>query len=103
MKRIGNIFQGLGRSWQAAFWMLLVAYFAYHAFNGANSISALKELQVQEQELLLLAQSVRAERVMMEDRTGALSGSTIDPDMLEHQVRVRLGFTHPDEVIVLAD
>ncbi|WP_262695134.1 FtsB family cell division protein [Kordiimonas aquimaris] len=103
MKRIGNIIHGMGRSWQAGFWMLLVAYFAFHAFNGANSISALKNLQVQEQELLALAQAVRTERLMMESRTRAMSGTKVDPDMLEQQVRVRLGFTHPDEVIVITN
>ena len=103
MKRIGYILQGIGRSWQAAFWVSLVAYFTFHAFNGANSIGALKDLQIQEQELRALAEAVRIERTMMEDRTSALSGNKLDPDMLEQQVRVRLGFTHPDEVIVLTD
>ena len=92
---------GLGRSWHAAFWMFLVAYFAFHAFNGDNSIRTLKALQVQEQELLEIAAQVRAEREFLEDRTSSLSGKIIDPDVLEQQVRVRLGFTHPDEVIVL--
>lgn len=103
MKRVGNIMQGLGRSWHAAFWMFLIAYFAFHAFNGDNSIRALKALELQEQELLVIAANVRAEREFLEDKTSALSGKMIDPDMLEQQVRVRLGFTHPDEVIVIVN
>lgn len=93
---------GLGRNWTAGFWLFLVAYFAYHAFHGDNSIRALKALQVQEQELLATALEVRQARAYLELQTAALSGRSVDPDMLEEQVRARLGFTHPDEVIVLA-
>lgn len=94
---------GVGRNWMAGFWLFLVAYFAYHAFHGDNSIHALRALQAQEQDLLLVAEAVRADREFMEQQTAALSRTSIDPDMLEEQVRARLGFTHPDEYIVIAN
>ncbi len=92
---------GMGRNWAAGFWLFLVAYFAYHAFHGDNSIHALRNLQVQEIELTMLAADVRQERVFMETQTRSLAFQSVDPDMLEEQVRARLGFTHPDEVVIL--
>lgn len=103
MDRIAYIITGLGRGWLAGVSMLLVAYFAYHAFNGENSIHALRDLQAQERVLLAMAEEARAERDYMERQTFALKRSAIDPDMLEEQVRSRLGFTHPDEVIILTE
>ena len=79
----------------------MIAYFAFHAFQGDNSLAALKRLEAQEQELAVLASSVRADREVLERRTAMLSNVSIDPDMLEEQVRRRLGFTHPDEVVIL--
>lgn len=92
---------GMGRNWVAGFWVFLVAYFAYHAFHGDNSIHALKILQVQERELTALSQDVHGRRVYLEIKTAALSRKSVSPDMLEEQVRAKLGFTHPDEVIIM--
>ncbi|MFC4347646.1 septum formation initiator family protein [Kordiimonas lipolytica] len=78
----------------------MVAYFAYHAFQGDNSLAALKRLEAQEADLTVLAQDVGAERAALELSTSRLNNRSIDPDMLEEQVRQRLGFTHPDEVVV---
>lgn len=100
MKRVGKISRHLSQAWLAGVWIFLVAYFAFHAFQGDNSLAALKQLEAQEVELALLADDVRQRRLVLEQRTAALSGVSIDPDMLEEQVRRRLGFTHPDEIVV---
>ena len=84
----------------AGVWLFLFAYFAFHAFQGDNSLAALKRLEAQQQELTAVAHDVAAERAALEARTAKLSNRSLDPDMLEEQVRLRLGFTHPDEVIV---
>ncbi|NVJ69075.1 MAG: septum formation initiator family protein [Alphaproteobacteria bacterium] len=100
MKRVGKISRHLGQAWLAGVWIFLVAYFAFHAFQGENSLAALKRLEAQEVALMLQAEDVRIVREAMEARTAKLVNKSIDPDMLEEQVRARLGFTHPDEVIV---
>jgi cell division protein FtsB len=94
---------GLGRSWQTGFWVFLVAYFCFHAFNGDSSVSTLRALQLQEQDLLADAKIVHDRLEFLNAQTQALSGSTLDPDVLEEQVRNRLGFTHPDEVVIFTE
>lgn len=103
MGKLGTLLGTLGRSWHTGLLLLLVAYFSFHAFNGEGSIHALRALKEQEIELQALASSVSEHRAYLEHRTASLSGPVIDPDMLEEQVRHRLGFTHPDEVIILAE
>ena len=77
-----------------------MAYFVFHAFRGEFSLPALKLLQQQEVTLIAEAELVRHERSDLESRIALLKESSIDPDMLEEQVRKRLGFAHPDEVVV---
>ncbi|WP_262691621.1 FtsB family cell division protein [Kordiimonas aestuarii] len=84
----------------AGVWLFLFGYFAFHAFQGDNSLAALKRLEVQQHELTVIAQKVAAEKEALEVRTSKLSDQALDPDMLEEQVRRRLGFTHPDEIVV---
>ncbi len=90
----------MGQLGGAALFLSLMAYFVFHAFQGENSLPALKRLQVQEVSLLAEARLVRAERNELEKRIALLDESSIDPDMLEEQVRQRLGFAHPDEVVI---
>jgi cell division protein FtsB len=101
MNRVGKISRHLSQAWLAGIWVFLIAYFAFHAFQGENSLATLKRLEVQERQLATLAAEVSSTREALEMRTARLSDHSIDPDMLEEQVRLRLGFTHPDEVILL--
>ena len=95
-----NIQARLGQIWGVALFLSLMAYFVFHAFSGENSLTALKRLQQQQIELVAEAALVRAERADLEKRIALLDETSIDPDMLEELVRSRLGFAHPDEVVV---
>ena len=95
-----NIQARLGQIWGVALLLSLMAYFVFHAFRGEYSLPALKRLQQQEIALLAEAELVRAERNDLEMRIALLDEASIDPDMLEEQVRKRLGFAHPDEVVL---
>lgn len=95
-----NILARLGQIWGVALFLSLMAYFVFHAFRGEYSLPALKRLQQQEITLLAEAELVTHERADLEARIALLRESSIDPDMLEEQVRKRLGFAHPDEVVI---
>jgi len=100
MKRVGRISRSLAQAWITGVWFFLVAYFAVHAFQGDSSLSALKALERQHQRLQVEAAETRVLRSTLERRILKLSGTMVDPDMLEEQVRNRLGFTHPDEIVL---
>lgn len=95
-----NIQAQLGQISRVALFLSLMAYFVFHAFRGEYSLPALKRLQHQEVTLMAEAELVKNQRFDLETRIALLKDSSIDPDMLEEQVRKRLGFAHPDEVVV---
>ncbi|WP_370650585.1 septum formation initiator family protein [Kordiimonas sp. SCSIO 12603] len=103
MKKIAHISKNISQAWATGLWFFLIAYFAIHAFQGESSLSALKELEQQEFALKQQAQDIAAVRSALEMRTEKMGGQTVDPDLLEEQVRARLGFAHQDEVILFLE
>jgi len=103
MKLLGKISHSVGKGWLTSLWVFVIAYFGYHAFQGDNSFSKLKLLQAQQAEVIALAKETALARTLLENRIEAMRASGLDPDMLEEQVRLKLGFTHPDEVILFLE
>ncbi len=100
MNKIAHISKNITQAWATGVWFFLVAYFAVHAFQGDSSLAALKELERQELALQAEATLIADKRIALEARTSKMSGQKIDPDLLEEQVRERLGFAHQDDVIL---
>lgn len=81
--------------------VLLSFYFSVHIFIGDSGLSAMKQLELQHNRLSLRAKSLSSQRQLVETRIDALRRLHIDPDLLEEVVRNKLGFAHPDDIIVL--
>lgn len=79
----------------------VVGYFIYHSIQGDRGILAWMQLQ----ERLLTAQSQVQEiikiRQELEGKVKNLRPESINRDLLDQQVRLQLGYTHPDEVVIL--
>jgi len=103
MNGVVNISRSLGQSWVVGACLFVIAYFAMHAFQGNNGLSALKELDVQRSALEGEAYTLKQRRLTLEARVAKMNNAALDPDLLEELVRKKLGFTHPDEVVVLVD
>jgi cell division protein FtsB len=103
MNGVANITRRYGHTWFTSACLLIVGYFALHSFQGNGSISALKELERQQVVLEQEAESISANKRFLENQVAKMGGASIDPDLLEELVREKLGFTHPDEVVVLLD
>jgi cell division protein FtsB len=103
MRKFTEISARMKRSMMTGVWLFVAFYFAFHAFQGENSLSALKSLTIQQVELENDARRVAAERKLLEARIAQLSAENIDPDMLEEQVRKKLGFIHEDEVVLFIE
>ena len=100
MNGVANITRSVTRTFLTGVWLFLIAYFAHHTFQGDSSLAALKHLGVQQLKLEAQAADVAKQRFALELRIKKMGGDTLDPDLLEELVRGKLGFTHPDEVIV---
>ena len=101
-----NLFQGRQRFLEIvvpAMMISLLGYFTYHALQGQNGLLAYlrldKELAVQER----LVAGIAAEREALEHRVHLMRPSSIDPDMLDEQVRSILGYAGDGEVVIYLD
>lgn len=81
--------------------IVLIAYFAYHTFQGEHGLRAASVYEAQIRELSLTAKKVREQRETLEHRVALLSPNHVDPDYADELVRRHLGLVHPDEDIIM--
>lgn len=62
---------------------------------------ATRDLQDRTAQRQLRLVVLEVERVALQRRVGLLSGPAIDADILDEQVRKTLGWSRPDEIVIL--
>ena len=81
--------------------ILLITYFAVHLTQGTRGINVYFSLQKQknlyQEELMQLQNRLETE----ESKIALLNPKHIDPDLLDEEIRYKLGLAHKDEKIVL--
>jgi cell division protein FtsB len=78
-----------------------LGYFLYHAEQGKYGVRASHEVGDKVAELDRRLSDLQAERQRLEHLVGLLRPESLDPDMLDEQARVNLGYTHPLELVIL--
>ena len=78
----------------------IMGYFIYHSIQGDRGILAWAQLQQRLEHTQSQLKEFITERQNLEEKVQAL-GSQINRDLLDQQVRLQLGYTHPDEVVIL--
>ncbi|MBY0501171.1 MAG: septum formation initiator family protein [Alphaproteobacteria bacterium] len=79
----------------------VVGYFIYHSIQGDRGILAWVQLQDHLAQSLSQLSAVIKERQDLEERVQALRPESINRDLLDQQVRLNLGYSHPDEIVIL--
>ena len=99
MKQLENI--GIsGKSKKSALNILLMfmlAYFVFHSIYGSRGILAYFKLQSELERSRTTLESLRHERLEVENRTKLLRPDSLDKDMLDEKVRSVLGVAKPTE------
>ena len=80
--------------------LCLIGYLLWHAIHGERSFSESRRISAQIETLTAERDEIRARRIALDRRVALLRPESIDPDMLEELARVKLGFVHPDDIIV---
>ena len=78
--------------------LLVIFYFGAHAIKGLATKDMLSDDITS---LELRHDSLKSQRKILEFHVGLLSSNHVDPDYLDELVRKNLGFSHPDEIIIL--
>ncbi|WP_372023478.1 septum formation initiator family protein [Tistrella mobilis] len=75
------------------FWGCLVSYFAFHAVQGDRGVVAWLQMRQQLAALDHQLDDARTERQRLEKQVALMRAESLDPDMLDEQVRRVLGYT----------
>ncbi|MFK7974237.1 MAG: septum formation initiator family protein [Rickettsiaceae bacterium] len=79
--------------------LLILVYFVFHSIYGSRGVIAYFKLQAELEQAHKLLNTIRAERLDIENRTKLLRHETLDRDMLDEQIRNVLGLSLPAEKI----
>ena len=79
----------------------LFIYFTYHIGFGERSLLRLMSLERQKAAVSLQYDKLHEERLVLESRVIRLRPGSIDPDLLEERARHVLGYTLPDEQVII--
>ncbi len=79
----------------------LSIYFAYHLVAGERSYLRLISLESQIEKTQDLYAQTKENRQAVEHKVVMMRPGSIDPDLLEEQVRTVLGYTRADEKVIL--
>lgn len=95
-------FQRLSQKAVAPFMVLSVmGYFIYHSIQGERGLLAWFKLQERFYMIESQLRDVTFEREELEEKVQALCPESINRDLLDQQVRQKLGYAHPDDVVIL--
>lgn len=83
------------------FGALLAAYFLYHTVYGEKGYLTEKHLQAEVRKAEDNLHDVQDDRQALERRVKGLKPESLDPDLLDEEARRQLGFTKPEEKVIL--
>jgi len=79
----------------------VVGYFIYHSIQGDRGILAWVQLQEKLTQAKKELKKMAETRQDLEEKVSALRPESINRDLLDQQVRLQLGYSHPDEIVIL--
>lgn len=81
--------------------VLLMSYFAYHAWSGRYGIESMRRLGDEAVHLEFELAAIKLRRQALESRVLLLRDGTLERDMLDEQSRAILNVIKPDELAIL--
>jgi cell division protein FtsB len=79
----------------------LCCYFSYHIVFGARSLVQLMRVNAQLADVQKNYDRLHGQRAALESRVVRLRPGSLDRDLLEERARYVLGFSYPDERIIV--
>lgn len=77
-----------------------VAYFSQQAYVGAHGLVASREFEAEIAQLSAKLDDLKATRASYEHRIELLSSDRLDPDLLDEQARVDLGWLNANDRVI---
>ena len=77
-----------------------LAYFGYHAFNGAFGIWSMDRLKHQGAELSAQLADLKRQRADLETKVARMRPDSLDADLVDSSARAALNLMRPDELLI---
>ncbi|MBN9432061.1 MAG: septum formation initiator family protein [Bosea sp.] len=78
----------------------VMAYFGYHSFNGDYGIWSRDRMNREAIGLEAELESLKAQRLALQERSRLLRPDSLDPDMIDERARSNLNVLKPDELVI---
>lgn len=85
----------------SAILLLIIVYFAYHAFTGESGLARWAGMQQDLHHKSIQLREIEAENADLEDLIARLSPETLDEDLVETIAREKLKYVFPDELMMI--
>lgn len=76
-----------------------IAYFGVNAYTGKYGLNARIELDQEIAALTTELANLKADRAKAEQRVSLLRSDSVDPDLLDEQVRYQLDYANPHDLV----
>lgn len=83
--------------------LCLCVYFSYHTLSGNRSIVKFYSLEKQIETLSQKNDDVLAEKENLQKKVVMMRPGQVDKDLLEEQVRLKLGYRASNEMVILGN
>jgi cell division protein FtsB len=77
-----------------------VAYFGQQAYVGDHGLVASRSYEVEIEQLSSKLADLKATHDSFEHRIDLMRSEKLDPDLLDEQARIDLGWLHPDDRVI---
>lgn len=102
-KRRNNVWDLMKRAAGPAVALLIIAFFGGYALAGPNGVIVWGDYRHQLEQRQVELAKLEARKKVIANRVALLDPKKANPDLADELIRERLGYAHPDEIIIPMD
>ena len=82
-------------------WATIILYITFHTIQGERGLIAFMQIHEEVLAAKKIQQTLISKKNRLQNKVALLSPKSLDIDMLEERVRIMLGYSRPNETIIL--
>ncbi len=82
-------------------WATIFLYITFHTIQGERGLIAFMQIHGEVLAAKKIQQTLISKKNRLQNKVALLSTKSLDIDMLEERVRIMLGYSRPNETIIL--
>lgn len=103
MAKKRNVFDLVKAAAGPALALTVIGFFGGYALVGPNGVLAWGDYAREREKQQVVLDQLQAKKLVIENRVALLDPKKANPDLADELIRKRLGYSHPDEIIIPMD